>query len=167
MLRFLAFSRDSYILSRSKNGVQQKYIIFVELDLKSAKLGSARSKFITNLPKTLITMKSTTKSSPGIFKNVPEFLQRSTDRLHLDFGGSLPTFSWMIWHHTGFRSLFSLFRVPSGVGDYGVVCLYVFWFFYDFRTCRVGHLECAYLIPHISNFSSKFSNIDCLTLQIV
>ena len=39
------------------------------------------------------------------------------------------------------------------------------WFFYDFRTCRVGHLECAYLIPHISNFSSKFCNIDCLTLH--
>ena len=71
-------------------------------------------------------MKSTTKSSSGIFKMVPQFLQKSTDRLHLDPGGSLPTFSWMIWHHTGFRSLFSLFRVPSGFGDYGVVCLYVF-----------------------------------------
>ena len=42
-----------------------------------------------------------------------------------------------------------------------------FRFFYGFRTCRVGHLECTYLIPHISNFSSKFCNIDCLTLQTV
>ena len=105
--------------------VQQKYIIFAELDLKSAKLGSARSNFITNLPKTLITMKLTTKSSSGIFKEVPEFLQCSTERLNLGSGGCLPTFSWMTWHHTGFRSLFSLFRVPSSVGDYRVVCLYV------------------------------------------
>ena len=64
-------------------------------------------------------MKSTTKSSSGIFKMVPQFLQRSTDRLHVDPGGSLPTLSWMIWHHTGFCSLFSLFRVPSGVGATG------------------------------------------------
>ena len=120
--KFLTSSRDSHILLRSKNCVQQKNIIFAELDLKSAKLGSARSNFITNLRKTLITMKLTTTSSSGIFKKVPEFLQRSTDRLHLDSGGSLPTFSWMIWHHTGFHSLFSLFRVPSGVRDYGVVC---------------------------------------------
>ena len=103
--------------SEVKNSVQQKFIIFAELDLK-AKLGSARSNFITNLPKTSITMKLSTKSSSGIFKKVPEFLQRSTE-------GFLPTFSWMIWHHTGFRFLFSLFRVPWGVGDYGVVCLYV------------------------------------------
>ena len=129
-------------------------------------MGSARSIFIKNLPSTIITMKLTTKSSWDIFKKVPEFLQRSTDRLDLDSGGSLPTISWMIWHHTWFRSLFSLFRVTSGVGDYGVVCLYVFWFFYDFRTCRVGHLICAYLKPHISNFSSKFCNIDCLTLHL-
>ena len=119
-----------YILPRFKNGVQQKYILSAELDLKSAKLGSARSNFITNLLKTLLTMKLTTKISPRIFKKVPKFLQRSTDRMHLDSGGSLPTFSWMIWHHTGFRSLFSVFRVPLGVADYGVVCLYVFLFFY-------------------------------------
>ena len=128
-------------------------------------MGSARSNFITNLPKTLITMKLTAKNSSGIFKMVSEVLQRSTDRLHLDSGGSLPTFSRMIWHHTGFRSLFSLFRVPSGVGNYRVVCMYVFWFFYDFRTYRVGHLECVYLISRISNFSSKFCDIDCLTSQ--
>ena len=148
-----------------KTEVQQKYIIFAELDLKSAKLGYARSKFTTNLPKTLITMKLTTKSSSGIFKKVPEFLQRSTDRFHLDSGGSLPTFSWMIWHHTGFRSLFCLFRVPSGVEWLRGGLLVRFFLFYDFRTCRVGHLECAYLIPHISNFLSKFCNIDCLTLH--
>ena len=111
---FLTCSRDSYILPKSK-----KYIIFAELDLKSAKLGSARSNFITNLPETKITMKLTTKSSSGIFKKVPEFLQRSTDRLHLDSGGSLPAFSWTILHHTGFRSLFSFFRVISCVGDCG------------------------------------------------
>ena len=131
ILRFLACSRDSYILPRSKNCVLQKYIIFAELDLKSAILGYARSNFITNLPKAIITMKVTTKSSSGIFKKVPELLQRSTDRLHFDSGGSLPTFSWMIWHHTGFRSLFSLVWVPLGVKVYRVVCLYVFWFFYD------------------------------------
>ena len=93
ILRFLTCYRDSYIPSRSKNGVQQKCNIFAELDLKIAKLGSARSNFITNLLKTLMAMKLTTKSSSGIFKMVPEFLQRSTDRLHLDSGGSLPTFS--------------------------------------------------------------------------
>ena len=38
-------------------------------------------------------------------------------------------------------------------------------FVYDFRTCPVGNLECAYLILHISNFSSKFCNIDCQTLH--
>ena len=106
----------------------------------------------------LITMKLTTKSFSGIFKKVPKFLQRSTDRLQLDSGGSLPTFSRMINHHTGFRSLFSLFRV-RGLRGWSV------WFFYDFRTCRVGHLECVYLIPHFSNLSSKFCNIDCLTLH--
>ena len=105
----------------------KKNIIFAELDLKSAKLGSARSNFIINLPKTLLTVKLTTKSSSGIFKEVPEeFLQRSTDRLHLDSGGSLPTFSSLIWHHTGLSSLFSFFLVRSGFRDYGVVCLYVF-----------------------------------------
>ena len=113
-------------------------------------------------------MKSTTKSSSGIFKMVPQFLQSSTDRLHVDPGGSLPTLSWMIWHHTGFCSLFSLFLVPSGVGATGWS---VFLFFCDFRTRRVGRLECAYLISHlivaylISNFSSRFCNIDCLTLH--
>ena len=127
-------------------------------------MGSAGSNFITNLPKTLITMKLSTKSSSGIFKKDSVFLHRYTDRLHLEPRGSLPTFSW-IWHHIGFHSLFSLFRVSSGVGDYGVVRFYVFWFFYDFHTCRVGHPECAYLISHISNFSSKFCNIDCLTIQ--
>ena len=114
------------MLPRSKNIVKQKYVIFAELDLKLAKLGSARSNFITNLPKTLMTMKLTTKSFSGMFKMVSEFLQRSTDRLHLDSGGSLPTFSWIRWYHTGFHSLFSLFRVCSGVGVYGVFCLDVF-----------------------------------------
>ena len=123
ILRFLACS---YIHPRSKNGVQQKYILFAELDLKLAKLGSASSSFFTNLPKTLLTMKIITKSSLGNFKKVPEFLHRSTDRSHLDPGGSLPIFSWMKWHHTGFHSLFSLFRVSSSVGDYWVVCLFVF-----------------------------------------
>ena len=94
---------------------------------KISELGSTRSNLITNLPQTIITMKLTTKCSSGIFNKVPEFFQRSTDRLHLDSGGSLPTFSRVIWHHTGFRSFFSLFRVPSGVGHYGVACLYVFW----------------------------------------
>ena len=93
ILRFLTCSCDSYIFPMSKNGVQQKYIIFAELDLKLAKLGSARSYFIKNLPKTLKTMKLITKSSSGMFKMVPDFLQRSIDRLHLDFGGSLSTFS--------------------------------------------------------------------------
>ena len=142
-------------------------LIFAELDLKSTKLGSAGSNFIINLPKPLITKKLSTKIPSGIFKKVPEFLQVSTDRLHLVPGGSLPTFSWMTWHHTGFHSLFSLYRVSSGVGDYKVACLYVFWFFYDCRTCRVGHLECSFLISHISNFLSKFCIIDCLTLQWV
>ena len=32
-----------------------------------------------------------------------------------------------------------------------------FCFLFDFCTCRVGHLECACLMPHISNFKSKFS----------
>ena len=50
-------------------------------------------------------------------------------------------------------------------GWVGVFFVRFFAFFYGFRTCRVGHLEYAYLIPHISNFSSKFCNIDCLTLQ--
>ena len=57
ILRFLTCSRDSSIPPRSKNGSQQKYNIFAELVIKSAKFGSARSNFITNLPKTLITMK--------------------------------------------------------------------------------------------------------------
>ena len=48
---------------------------------------------------------------------------------------------------------------------WGFVFFAFFRFFYGFRTCRVGHLECAYLISHISNFSSKFCNIDCLTLH--
>ena len=38
-------------------------------------------------------------------------------------------------------------------------------FLYEFCTCRVGHLECAYFKLHISNFLSKFCNIDCLTLH--
>ena len=80
---------DSYILPRSKNGVQQ---VFAKLDLKLAKLGSARSNFITDLLKTLLTMKLTTKGSSGIFKMVPEFLQRFTNRLHLDSGGSFRHF---------------------------------------------------------------------------
>ena len=111
-------------------------------------------------------MKLTTKISSGIFKKVPEFLQRSTDRLDFDSGGSLPIFSWIIWHHIGFHSLFGLFRVASSVGDYGCsVCTFV-WLFLDFRTCRVSHLECAYLISHISNFPSKLCKIDCLTLHL-
>ena len=48
----------------------------------------------------------------------------------------------------------------------GVFFVRFFCFFYGFSTCRVGHLECAYLIPHILNFSSKFCNIDCLTLHL-
>ena len=48
---------------------------------------------------------------------------------------------------------------------WGFVFFAFFRFFYGFRTCRVGHLEFAYLILHISNFSSKFCNIDCLTLH--
>ena len=63
-------------------------------------MGSARSYFITNLPKTIMTMKLTSKNSSGMFKMVP-FLQRSADRLHLDAGGSLPTFSCIRWYHTG------------------------------------------------------------------
>ena len=39
----------------------------------------------------------------------------------------------------------------GGVGSSGGV-LPLFCFLYGFRTCRVGHLECACLIPHISNF---------------
>ena len=105
-----------------------------------------------------MTMKLTTKSSSGIFKKVPEFLQISTDRLHLVSGRSLPTFSWMIWHHKPLPGVF-------GCRDYAVFCFYVFWLFYDFRTCRVIHHECVYLISHISKFSSKFCNIDCLTLH--
>ena len=112
--------------SKVQKRCSQKCIIFAELDLKLVKMESVRCNFITNLLKTLMAMKLTTKSSSGIFKMVPEFLQRSIDRLHLDSGGSLPTFVLMIWHHTGFHTLFSLFRVSSGVGDDVVVCLYVF-----------------------------------------
>ena len=46
-----------------------------------------------------------------------------------------------------------LSRSWVGIG----VFLYVFWFFYGFRTCWVGHLECACLMPHISNFWSNLS----------
>ena len=111
-------------------------------------------------------MKLTTRSSLGIFKMVPEFLQRSTDRLHLGSGGSFPTISWMIWHNTGFRSLSVSFGCLRAWGLRGALFVRFLGFFYDFRACRVGHLECAYLIPRISNFSSKFCNIDCLTLQL-
>ena len=63
----------------------------------------------------------------------------------------------------------SSFQPLSGAfGNRGlrVLCLYVFLFLYDVRTYRVGHghVKCAYLIPHISKFSSKFCSIDCLTL---
>ena len=140
---------SSYILPRSKNGVQQKCIVFAELDLKSAKLGPARSSFISNLKKTLITMKLTTKSSSGIFKKVPELLQRSTDTLILE--GLFRHFPG--WYGTTLG--FALFS-----GSFG--CLWVSgttewtfckfsWFFYYFRTCRVDHLEWMWLF-HTANF---------------
>ena len=44
----------------------------------------------------------------------------------------------------------------GGLGLSGRV-LPLFCFLYGFRTCRVGHLECACLMSHISNFWSKFS----------
>ena len=129
-------------------------------------MGSARSNFITNLPKTLITRKLTTKSSLGIFKTFPEFLQRSTDTLHLDSGGSLPRIflddKAPHWVSLCFQPLPGAFGCRGLRGGLFVRFL---GFFYDFCTCRVGHRECAYLISHISNFSSKFCNIDCLTLQ--
>ena len=58
--------------------------------------------------------------------------------------------------------------LPGAFGCRGLRrCLFVrsWGFVHDFCTCQVGHLECAYLISHISNFSSKFCNIDCLTLH--
>ena len=103
-------------------------------------------------------MKLTIKSSSGIFMMVPEFLQRSTDRLHLDFGESFPTFSWMKWHHTGFYSLFSLFWVSSGVRACGVGCFVRFLVvLFNFCTCQVGHFDFVHiLISHTFESSSKF-----------
>ena len=54
------------------------------------------------------------------------------------------------WHLGHSRSWVVGWGLSGGV-------LPLFCFLYGFRTCRVGHLECACLIPHISNFWSKFS----------
>ena len=75
-------------------------------------------------------MKLTDESSSGIFMMVSEFLQRSTERLHLDSGGSFPIFSWMKWHHTGFYSfqpLLSVFGCRELRGD--VFCTFFVLFF--------------------------------------
>ena len=125
--------------------------MFAKLDLKSAKLGSARSNFITDLLKTLITMKLITK--------------RSTDRLHLDSKGLSDIFldeKAPHWVSLCFQPLLGVFGCRRLRGGLFVRFL---GFFDDFRNSRVGHLECDYLIPHISNFSSKICNTDCLTLQ--
>ena len=65
------------------------------------------------------------------------------------------------WVSLSFQSLLGAFGCR---GLRGGLFVRLFWFFYDFRNCRFSHLECANLIPHILNFSSKVCNIDCLTL---
>ena len=74
------------------------------------------------------------------------------------------------WHNSGFSRLLgddmSDILVPGWGVRVGSAFTY-FWFFYGFRTCRVGHLERACLIPHIPNFRSKFSKTSATLLPDV
>ena len=122
------------------------------------------SNIITNLPKTLLTKK---------LLRAPQASSRWFRKSCKDpLTGCILIVEGLLRHFPGRYDTtlgFALFSASSGClrvsETTGVVCLCVFRFFYVFRTCRVGLPRCTYLIPHISNFSSQFCNIDCLTLH--